>query len=441
MNAAAKELPVSYDLSKPQEDREPYVGSVLFFKHVIFTVTLLLILIPTTLSIYLFAQVRSLNRQLDTAGSQLAAMQEQLPSTAPEGGEPTPAEPEPPAAEVPAYTELYPELYADDSLRGTVDVDNAVYLTFDDGPSARTDEILEILDKYGVKATFFVVGANEEGDLERMQKIVAAGHTLAIHSYSHDYKKIYASVEAYLEDFNQMFCQIYEATGVKPQIFRFPGGSVNSYNVGIHQQLIAEMTRRGFVYFDWNVANGDAVFSKIQPSSTLTANALKGVGTARRAIILMHDSSAKTTTVEALPAIIEGYGQTTLSNHKAERSGALLIKEATRKGYQEAAPGDSVDLGYPGSATRAGRVGVGVAHDAASVQGIVERGGRIRRLMPRECLRLQGFDDEQIDKILAINSDAQAYKQAGNSVTVTVIEAIGRRIRAVDEALRKEAAA
>lgn len=90
MNAAAKELPVSYDLSKPQEDREPYVGSVLFFKHVIFTVTLLLILIPTTLSIYLFAQVRSLNRQLDTAGSQLAAMQEQLPSTAPEGGEPTP---------------------------------------------------------------------------------------------------------------------------------------------------------------------------------------------------------------------------------------------------------------------------------------------------------------------------------------------------------------
>ena len=78
MNAAAKELPVSYDLSKPQEDKEPYVGSVLFFKHVIFTVTLL-ILIPTTLSIYLFAQVRSLNRQLDAAGSQLAAMQEQLP--------------------------------------------------------------------------------------------------------------------------------------------------------------------------------------------------------------------------------------------------------------------------------------------------------------------------------------------------------------------------
>ena len=82
--------------------------------------------------------------------------------------------------------------------------------------------------------------------------------------------------------------------------------------------------------------------------------------------------------------------------------------------------------------------GVAMQFDGA---GIVERGGRIRRLMPRECLRLQGFEDEQIDRILAINSDAQAYKQAGNSVTVTMIEAIGRRIRAVDEELRKEAAA
>ena len=135
------------------------------------------------------------------------------------------------------------------------------------------------------------------------------------------------------------------------------------------------------------------------------------------------------------------YGQTTLSNHRGERSGVLLIREATKKGYQEASPGDMVDLGYAGSATRAGRVGQQMAHDAASVQGVVERGGRIRRLTPRECLRLQGFEDRQIDKILAITSDAQAYKQAGNSVTVPVIEAIGRRLRAVDEELRGDKAA
>ena len=135
------------------------------------------------------------------------------------------------------------------------------------------------------------------------------------------------------------------------------------------------------------------------------------------------------------------YGQTTLSNHRGERSGVLLIREATKKGYQEASPGDMVDLGYAGSATRAGRVGQQMAHDAASVQGVVERGGRIRRLTPRECLRLQGFEDRQIDKILAITSDAQAYKQAGNSVTVPVVEAIGRRLRAVDGELRGDKAA
>lgn len=136
------------------------------------------------------------------------------------------------------------------------------------------------------------------------------------------------------------------------------------------------------------------------------------------------------------------YGQATLCSHKAERSGVLLIKEATKKGYKEAQVGDSVDLGYAGSNTRRGRVGRDIAHtlETDCIQGIVERGGRIRRLMPRECLRLQGFEEEQIDRILAITSDAQAYKQSGNSVTVNVIEAIGRRLRAVDEELGGEAA-
>ena len=138
------------------------------------------------------------------------------------------------------------------------------------------------------------------------------------------------------------------------------------------------------------------------------------------------------------------YGQTTLSNRKGERSGVLLTKEATKKGYKEAQPGDSVDLGYAGSNTRRGRIGRDIAHTidtGSSTQGIVMKGGRIRRLMPRECLRLQGFEDWQIDRILAINSDAQAYKQAGNSVTVNVIEAIGRRIRAMDKELREADAA
>lgn len=110
----------------------------------------------------------------------------------------------------------------------------------------------------------------------------------------------------------------------------------------------------------------------------------------------------------------------------------LHIKEATHKGYKDANVGDSVDLAYVTSNTRRGRVGRDIAHtlDTGSSQGVVTLSGRIRRLTPRECFRLQGFKEDQIDKILAITSDSQAYKQAGNGVTVDVVYAIGLRIKA-----------
>ena len=132
------------------------------------------------------------------------------------------------------------------------------------------------------------------------------------------------------------------------------------------------------------------------------------------------------------------YGKARMSNRSAEMSGVLLIKEATKKGYKEAAPGDSVKLSYTCGNTKRGRVGKAFAHtlDTSCSQGIVADGGRIRRLMPRECLRLQGFAEDQIDRLLAITSDAQAYKQAGNSVTVNVIEAIGRNLKAAHKELR-----
>jgi len=119
-----------------------------------------------------------------------------------------------------------------------------------------------------------------------------------------------------------------------------------------------------------------------------------------------------------------------------DKHGVLLIKEATKRGFKEANDGDSISLGFM-STTRRGRIGKDIAHtlDTGSTQGVV-RHGRIRRLMPRECLRLQGFPEDMIDRILAVTSDAQAYKQAGNSVTVSVIEAIARRIKAVDDELK-----
>lgn len=166
-------------------------------------------------------------------------------------------------------------------------------------------------------------------------------------------------------------------------------------------------------------------------------------------------------------------------DEQAVQSNAVMIKTATKCDYQQANIGDSVDLSYAGSNTRRGRVGHDIAHtlDTGSTQGVVTRTGRIRRLMPRECLRLQGFDEDAIDRLLVItqrgprrnpakrlrwgeeeqgsecsfrrqaetewsglcDDSAQAYKQAGNSVTVPVIEAIARRIRAVDEELRAAA--
>jgi peptidoglycan/xylan/chitin deacetylase (PgdA/CDA1 family) len=205
----------------------------------------------------------------------------------------------------PEYTQLYPEMYAEPWEGETVTGEKTVCLTFDDGPSENTDEILKILDQYGIKATFFVVGKTGEENQRRMRDIVAAGHTLAVHGWSHDYKKIYASVEAYLEDFHQLYEWIYEVTGDYPQVFRFPGGSINAYNRGIYQEIIAEMTRRGFVYFDWNASAQDAT-AKPLAASVIASNCLKGVGK-DLTVVLCHDSAARTTTVEALPAVIEGY--------------------------------------------------------------------------------------------------------------------------------------
>ena len=180
---------------------------------------------------------------------------------------------------------------------------------------------------------------------------------------------------------------------------------------------------------------GSRVYDPAGVACTQTAGA-GGMG-GKTGLYLVDLCAGQPQNTEIARCLTARYGQTTLSTHPRERSGVLLVKEATKRGYKEAHPGDTVDLGYAGSNTRRGRVGHDIAHtlETSSIQGVVERGGRIRRLMPRECLRLQGFGEEQIDRLLAITSDAQAYKQAGNSVTVNVIEAIGRRLREVDEEL------
>lgn len=216
------------------------------------------------------------------------------------------SEPEPPAGgfvpEAPEWQALYPDFYAPQELDAQTISAGVMYLTFDDGPSPRTDEILATLAREEVKATFFVVGQTKEENLQRMRAIVEQGHTIAMHSYSHNYKKIYASVEAFLDDMYQIFVQIRDTTGVTPTFFRFPGGSVNAYNYGIYQDIMAEMLRRGFVPCDWNMSAQDATKTPLAPEK-IVSNIVNSSGRSR-GVVLMHDSAARTTTAQALPEII-----------------------------------------------------------------------------------------------------------------------------------------
>ena len=178
-----------------------------------------------------------------------------------------------------------------------------VYLTFDDGPSSNTDKILDILNEYGVKATFFVCG--NERYMEEYQRIADEGHTLGMHSYSHKFREIYQSTEAFVDDMNRLHDYLYEVTGVDSKIIRFPGGSSNTIcENDVMQELIAYLAQEGMPYFDWNVSSGDAASSYIS-AERIAKNVLDNVWKYDSVIVLLHDASNKDTTVEALPMIIE----------------------------------------------------------------------------------------------------------------------------------------
>jgi Predicted xylanase/chitin deacetylase len=177
-----------------------------------------------------------------------------------------------------------------------------VYLTFDDGPSSNTDRILDILDEYGVKATFFVVGKNNYS--EQYRRIVADGHTLAMHSYSHVYQDIYSSLDAYKQDLNKLQTFLYEVTGVECNIVRFPGGSSNTISKVDMHTLIEYLDSEDMTYFDWNVSSGDASSARIG-AEQIAENVLENVDKYNNAVVLMHDAAGKDSTVDALPAIIE----------------------------------------------------------------------------------------------------------------------------------------
>ena len=179
-----------------------------------------------------------------------------------------------------------------------------VYLTFDDGPSIYTNDILDILDSYNVKATFFVVGKEGTNEEEALQRIVDEGHTLGMHSYSHKYKELYESMDSFTQDFARIRDYIYQATGEESVCYRFPGGSSNTVSEIDMHDFIDYLDSQGVEYYDWNVSSGDGGSMKLS-TDTLLENCTKDIDTRDTSIILLHDSAEKPTTVEALPDIIE----------------------------------------------------------------------------------------------------------------------------------------
>lgn len=176
-----------------------------------------------------------------------------------------------------------------------------IYLTFDDGPSEHTGRLLDILAKYNVKATFFVVGTK---DMSLVTRAAQEGHAVAIHTYTHRYSEIYASDEAFFNDLYAMQNLIEQHTGIKTMLTRFPGGSSNSvssaYCKGIMTRLTKELPARGFRYFDWNVDSNDAGGAKT--ADEVFNNVVKGIGNRTNSVVLQHDT--KGFSVDAVERII-----------------------------------------------------------------------------------------------------------------------------------------
>ncbi|MCK1982735.1 MULTISPECIES: polysaccharide deacetylase family protein [Peribacillus] len=183
------------------------------------------------------------------------------------------------------------------------------YLTFDDGPSLNTMDILDILDSYQVKATFFVKGNEEPYAKESYQEMVSRGHAIALHSYTHDYSIVYRSTESFFQDLNRLEIMLQNEYGIKSRIVRLPGGSNNrlrhqAATKPIINGILQQLKEKGYIYFDWSIDSTDGFSPSISEQQIITA-VQKGTKNQKHVNILLHDINSMENTVKALPDIIE----------------------------------------------------------------------------------------------------------------------------------------
>lgn len=191
-------------------------------------------------------------------------------------------------------------------IRQPAEGEKICYLTFDDGPSENTEKVLDILAEHDAKATFFVIGESlDENAAPLLQRMSEEGHAIGMHANVHSYEKLYADMDSFLEDYENLYTTLKEDYGIDTALFRFPGGSACSRLHGHGHEFVVEMEKRGFSCFDWKATGEDSVGKPTVASiqKNVFATGLKY----DTPIVLLHDSSIAGKTVEALPAIIERY--------------------------------------------------------------------------------------------------------------------------------------
>ena len=180
------------------------------------------------------------------------------------------------------------------------------YLTFDDGPSSITNSVLDILKKYNVKATFFVINSGSYNKTT-LQREVNEGHTIGLHAYDHNYAIAYKDDNSYLDGIDKLRAKVKADTGFDSHYIRFPGGSSNTiskrYSKGIMSRITKTAKQRGYKYYDWNVDDDDA--GRARTADDCYNNVVKELRPNRSNIVLMHDFGTNKKILDALPRIIE----------------------------------------------------------------------------------------------------------------------------------------
>lgn len=201
-----------------------------------------------------------------------------------------------------------------------------IYLTFDDGPSHDiTPKILDILKEENVNATFFIINFSQSKE-ELIKREVQEGHSVGLHGYSHEYKKIYKSEETYMSNLNDLQAKLENLTGVKSTITRFPGGSSNTvsrFNKGVMTKLVKDVEQAGYKYYDWNVDSDDAGCAKNE--NQVYENVTEGLKKERANVILMHDFEKNEKTLNALRDIIKFGKENGYSFNKISSDSDLVV--------------------------------------------------------------------------------------------------------------------